>query len=549
MKIKHLLLHTSTLLLLAVFALTIVSCGDDDPAPVPSSAKEILSFSFTSPPATGVIAGTSITVAVPFGTDVSALTPTITVSDLATVSPTSGTAQNFSNPVTYTVTAEDGTTQAYTVTVTLGQNTENDITTFSFAGFDPVVSGVIAGNTITVTFPYPVDPAGLVPTIEVSAEATVTPASGVAQDFSGTLQYTVTAQNGTTKVYNVTIGPKLKFSAIWQRNQNTGNIPSWFTANGEREISAAGDYVYVGRNNDQIRVVDRLTGTDVKVIRDVDETPTEFDFIDAKELGKGGVLHFIGMDADSEGNIIGCNLRVGNDVNEWNIYRWTSKDAPQEQIMAYVPPSGYRLGDNMTVVGSTEGTGAIFGPAASTNKVLKFNISGGEVNTTPVEIALTDLPGNVVGNSPSVALMSNDPGANFILFGTSLSNIAEYAQTGGARVSSLPTSMAEVDKTKTLFNHVLDGKVFNIGDRKFLAGASTDNANRNRGYVYVIDITDGLDMVNANRVVRLPMSDATNLDQNTNGTGGIHVIVEGNTAKIYVLVTNMGIGAFEFSIN
>jgi hypothetical protein len=549
MKIKSYLLHTCTLLLVAVFAFTMVSCGDDDPAPVPSSAKDILTFSFTTPPATGVIAGTNITLAVPFGTNVTALTPTITVSELATVSPASGVAQNFTNPVTYTVTAEDGTTQAYTVSVNVGQNTQNDITTFSFVGFDPVVTGTIAGTTITVNFPYPIDPAGLVPTIEVSAEATVSPASGVAQNFAGPIQYTVTAQNGTTKVYTVNVGPKLKLTAIWQRNQAAGNVPSWMTANGERELSAAGDYVYVGRNNDQIRVLDRLTGTDVKVVREVEGVPTEFDFIDAKELGRGGVLNFTGMDADTEGNIIGSNLRLGNNEANWNVYRWTGKDAAQEEIMAYAPPTGYRLGDNMTVAGSTEGTGAIFAPAAGTNKILKFDISGGVTSTSPTEIALTDLPGNLVGNSPSVAMMSNDPGANFILFGTSLSNIAEYSQAGGARVSSLPVALAAEDKTKTLFNHMLDGKVFTLGERKFLAGASTDNANRNRGYLYVIDITDGLANVNAARVIRVPMSDAQNLEQNANGTGGVHVIVSGNTAKVYGLVTNMGVAAFDFTID
>lgn len=55
----------------------------------------------------------------PTGTDVTALQPTIVVSDLATVSPASGEEQDFTDPVTYTVTAEDETTQEYVVTVTV----------------------------------------------------------------------------------------------------------------------------------------------------------------------------------------------------------------------------------------------------------------------------------------------------------------------------------------------------------------------------------------------------------------------------------------------
>ena len=50
--------------------------------------------------------------------DLRALTPEIGISTNATVSPASGVAQDFTSPVTYTVTAEDGSTTAYTVTVT-----------------------------------------------------------------------------------------------------------------------------------------------------------------------------------------------------------------------------------------------------------------------------------------------------------------------------------------------------------------------------------------------------------------------------------------------
>jgi hypothetical protein len=87
-----------------------------------SSNKQITAFGFTVPPAVGVIneGAKSIAVEVPLGTDVSALVPAITISDKAMISPTSGVTQNFTNPVTYTVTAEDGSAANYVVTVTIG---------------------------------------------------------------------------------------------------------------------------------------------------------------------------------------------------------------------------------------------------------------------------------------------------------------------------------------------------------------------------------------------------------------------------------------------
>lgn len=86
-----------------------------------SSAKAINTFDFAglTPAVSGTIDTTdnTISVVVPDNTNVTALVPTITISDNATISPASGAAQDFTNPVTYTVTAQDGSTQSYEVTV------------------------------------------------------------------------------------------------------------------------------------------------------------------------------------------------------------------------------------------------------------------------------------------------------------------------------------------------------------------------------------------------------------------------------------------------
>ena len=83
-------------------------------APVASSAKAITAYSFTSPAATGVIdeGAHTITVPVPHGTNVTALVATFTTTGasvkVGTTDQVSGTTPNdFTNPVTYTVTAAD----------------------------------------------------------------------------------------------------------------------------------------------------------------------------------------------------------------------------------------------------------------------------------------------------------------------------------------------------------------------------------------------------------------------------------------------------------
>lgn len=87
----------------------------------PSGAKAITAFTIDS--VAGTIDTDDFTIAIELasGTDLTSLTPTITVSDNATVSPKSAVANDFTEPVAYTVTAQDGTTQVYVVTVTLAE--------------------------------------------------------------------------------------------------------------------------------------------------------------------------------------------------------------------------------------------------------------------------------------------------------------------------------------------------------------------------------------------------------------------------------------------
>jgi hypothetical protein len=98
---------------------------------LPNTACEILTFALGN--SEGTIDGEEISVNVPFGTDVTALVATFTLSPGATVRvtdvlQTSGiNANDFSSVVTYVVTAQDGaTTKTYQVTVTIAPEAPAD---------------------------------------------------------------------------------------------------------------------------------------------------------------------------------------------------------------------------------------------------------------------------------------------------------------------------------------------------------------------------------------------------------------------------------------
>ncbi len=176
---------------------------------------DILSFGVDEQMAAAVIdpVAATITLEVLNGTDLATLTPEFTLSSGATatigaVDQVSGvTVVNFTAPVVYTVEAESGTTKDWTVTITEAAiSTQAEILSFSLVEqIGPATIDSEAG-TIEITVAPNTEVTALVPTIEISLGATISPESGVAQDFTSAVVYTVTAQDGTTtRAWTVTV--------------------------------------------------------------------------------------------------------------------------------------------------------------------------------------------------------------------------------------------------------------------------------------------------------------------------------------------------------
>jgi hypothetical protein len=183
---------------------------DAQAAPDDPTATDILTFVVASQVGSTTVNATNhtITVHMPFGTNLTALQPTITLSPLATVSPTSGTATNFTNPVNYTVTGGDAvTSQVWVVTITnIDPDTNTDILTFTLAAQTGAASIDLVNHTVSIEVAYNTTVTSLSPTITVYGTATINPTSGTARNFTNPVTYTVTAQDaGTTQVWTVTV--------------------------------------------------------------------------------------------------------------------------------------------------------------------------------------------------------------------------------------------------------------------------------------------------------------------------------------------------------
>jgi fibronectin type 3 domain-containing protein len=179
------------------------------------SEKAITAFTFNSlyPAITESINEIAHTIAirVPHGTDRSSLAPAISVSAGASVSPAPGIARDFSSPVSYTVTAEDASTQEYVVTVNI-ESYEGPFYTLS----RPALPVLTAGNgSITVTWTVVT---GAI-SYKVYLGTTTTPPAGPSDTVMG-LSTTISGLVNETPYY------------VWVQAVNSGNsspLSAWAT--------------------------------------------------------------------------------------------------------------------------------------------------------------------------------------------------------------------------------------------------------------------------------------------------------------------------------
>lgn len=224
----------------------------------PDSSKDITAYSFLASKNTtlsanvaATITGTAITATVPSTANVSALVASFTTTGnsvkVGTVEQQSGiTANNFTTAVTYTVTAVNGTTKTYTVTVTkeaTASDTSKALTAFSFlasknATLSSNVAATITGSTITAAVPSGTNVTALIANFTTTGDSvkvgTVIQESGTtANNFTNAVTYTVIAGNGTSRAYTVTVtksgGDSLKsltsFSFLSSKNATlTSNV-------------------------------------------------------------------------------------------------------------------------------------------------------------------------------------------------------------------------------------------------------------------------------------------------------------------------------------
>jgi hypothetical protein len=173
--------------------------------------------------------GNNIEIILPSETDISSLTPEILYKG-ETISPSIGSTLDFSNPVEYTITDENGNSKKYTVTITLsaiGSNSDKNVSNYYFE-YPPLETNFFSEGSnkiISLTFSYDTPKIMefeiIIPETAVFSIAAAT-GEGITEpveeifeledgnkakyvyltrDFSNNIEFTITAADGSKQKY------------------------------------------------------------------------------------------------------------------------------------------------------------------------------------------------------------------------------------------------------------------------------------------------------------------------------------------------------------
>ena len=170
---------------------------------------------------------------------------------IVTVTPDDG-YQMVEGSLTYTLAIENGKTVKITnnrftmpegnVTISCqwetAATTSTGITAFSINGVAAAVNNTT--NTITITMPRGTDVTKLTPVIATNGVKSLTPGSGVTMDFTNSVTYTATMEDGSTKTYIVTVyvNKGTLSDQFWDKMTDfTNQVPWWEYAKHQQSTS------------------------------------------------------------------------------------------------------------------------------------------------------------------------------------------------------------------------------------------------------------------------------------------------------------------------
>jgi DNA/RNA endonuclease YhcR with UshA esterase domain len=315
---------------------------------------------------------------------------------------------------------------------------------------------------------------------------------------------------------------------LWEKSRAAGNYPSYLTAavGGANERGFA--YGKVG-GNDRIYIVSRNGGTKVIVINAA--TGDSVGALNTTGIS-GGTFSLNDIDVTSDGVIFAANVALGTAADSlFKVYKWTDESAAPTAVIQFAKKSTFRLGDKITVTGSTaDNSVTIWAATASKDTVVKFRTTDNGATFTPTYIKMSN-GASATGASPSVAPIGDGSTGFFV---KSAGKATIHFDANGTKVDSIPTTIGASGASAVRY--------FEYQSRKFVllynygASATTENMT-------LLDVTSSV--LTAKTIFKTTSMWLSGAATNANGTGDLAVQKKDDGSYVlYVFGTSMGMSSY-----
>mgnify|MGYP000468094405 CR=1 FL=1 len=489
--------RTSLSLLTGLFVfllagMVFTSCEEDDGT---TPKAEITSFAIVNAGADGettiegTIEQTSITVGVPYKTDLTQLVPQVELTKNAEVTPSSGDTLDFSEPRNFVVTNGD-LENTYQVTVNKQDPTGPvlkalDVTSVTTQDvYDDQIDQGAA--TVSVTYNELQSSTAVLKNVEVGPQgATYTTSSGSdTVDLANepaikvgyqedTMSYTLTSEVTPAGLDTSSASIIMDMTAASQ------SVPTGIQTQDSRGAAYNGDYVFAASLEDGKHIYYWEVGSSV----------TERQELAGIDSVSGGT--FPVSDVHTVGDAIYVSNMVMNAGGVFKVYKWDNVDDDDpEVVLQYEVGQEERLGDALSIVGDPTQDGFItspnfpgFGGETDNNKFYVWHASGGELTSEP---EVWDVQVESGRNLGQYGKMNAIPGADGMY-------VASGAEMGVAVVNSNGEGVYEVPTSLIPFR-AQDPTIFKYNDGVYLSYVVNQRAWNGARY-QIVNITEGSDPV------------------------------------------------------
>lgn len=463
-------------------------------------------------------------------TTVNSLIVSATLPNSTTVSPKLG-LMDLTKPVEITVTASNGDVVHHILKAERRKSDKATIEKFTLASG---LEGAINETDKKVYLITLDDIAKQAATVVLAPHATITPDPTIPLDYSIPQTFTVTSHSGKKAVYTVEKGIPNKAAVgftstkvLWTKNMS--------------ELYKYADYQQIGLAVSGKHLIiptsDEWSGT------------TEIPYYSTADCSHEGTLDVTGLSGaifqvanDSQGHILANTMAwlYGPSIDIW---KWNSVTAAPVKLISWSPadsgidydantPWTITVGRKLSVQGDLNGNAVIYATVGSSNKVIRWTVVNGVLESQTPEIINTGLAnwGIVAKAEGTGSLKTND----YVLCGNGLKPLLF---NGATQKGEFPNG-----KVRTFS---FGSKYFEFNNAKYLSIVDSDDATAS-GLFYIFDISTNFP---DSKVYESTAINA-GATPNYNATGDIAVgpvSANGFTRTVYCLISNSAVVAYELN--